>query len=241
MKSNVIYSDEILNAYIDDELQQSDYLNISSALAKDLNLRSRVEELRVVRSLVKVSYEKLDTDTIGYTKKQHTNKGWLSIAASMILMLGVLTGWLMNQYTASPTLFDMAHTIENRTTEKIGKSNIMLHLSSDNRYRWKVVLDEIEQTLVSADEKQSDLQVHLVTNGKAVKVARLNNNPFATRIQQMMKKYPNFTMQVCRQTLERFYYSKNKAVNLLPGAEVVRSALGEIIKKRQQGWLYLKI
>jgi len=240
VNSNVIYSDEILNAYIDNELDQNDYVNISSALVTDQNLRTRVEDLRAVRSLVKECYQRLDSGSIDPVKSPN-NKAWLSIAASMILMLGILTGWLINQYSTSPTLFDIAHTIENRSTEKIGKSNIMLHLSSKNRYRWKVVLDEIEQTLISANKKDFNLQVHLVTNGEAIKVAHLDNNPFASRIQNMMNKYPNFTMQVCRQTLERLYYSKNRSVKLLPGAEVVRSALGEIIKKRQQGWLYLKI
>ena len=241
MKSNVFYSDEILNAYIDNELQHSDYSNISAALAVDSELRTRVEELRVVRSLVQISYKKIDFDTDKHAFQPGPNRLWQSIAASIILVVGLTAGWLANQYSASPTLLELAQTIESRASSKLGKNNIMLHLSTSNRYRWKIVLDEIEQTLVSAEKKHSKVNVHLVTNGDAINVARLENNPFSTRIQRLMEKYPNFSMQVCRQTLERLYYSKKKKVKLLPGAEVVQSALGEVIKKRRQGWLYLKI
>jgi len=241
VNTNVLYSDEMLNAYIDDELHHDDYVTISAALTTDHVLRARIEKLRVVHSLVQVSYRELEMDDAIYLKSRFLERTQLALAASLFLMVGALLGWMVNHYYTSPSLFDMAHTIENRTSAKAGKSNIMLHLSSDNPYRWKVVLDEIEQALVSASTHHSDLQVHLVTHGKAIKVAQLEKNPFADRIQHMMKKYPNFTIQVCRQTLERMYYSKNKSVKLLPGAEIVRSALGEIIKKRQQGWLYLKI
>ncbi len=241
MKSNIIYSDEMLNAYIDEELGRNDHINISATMALDCNLRARVEELRVVRSLVKISYEKLDLTPTSLPTNKQFGKIMLSVAASLILMVGTLAGWLANQFSSSPSLLDLAQTIENRTSIKTGKNNIMLHLSSNNKHQWKVVLDEIVQTLDSANDKHSDVKVHLVTNGGAINVARLKNNPFAARIQNMMKKYPNFTMQVCRQTLERLYYSKNKKVKLVPGTEIVRSALGEVIKRRQEGWLYLKI
>jgi len=240
VKANIFYSDEMLNAYIDDELEQNDHINISAAMASDYNLRARVEELRVVRNLVKISYElDLNPSTLPTNKK--FGKAMLGLAASLILMIGVLAGWVANQFSSTPSLLDLAQTIEKRTSIKTGKNNIMLHLSSNNRHQWKVVLDEIVQTLDSANERNSDIKVHLVTNGKAINVARLDNNPFAKRIRGMMKKYPNFTIQVCRQTLERLYYSKNKKLKLLPGTEIVRSALGEVIKRRQEGWLYLKI
>jgi intracellular sulfur oxidation DsrE/DsrF family protein len=244
------YSDEVLNAYIDGELDQAEALEITERMSKDPELRRRVEELQVVKNLVRLSYSKEPVNESAAlvharsnTRKQQRLKSLarLAIAASVLLSLGLVTGWYMNHYLAHDSLLKIANHIDLAGAAKEKSKNIVIQVSTKDQYRWNTILNEVENTLKNHNRESGKLRLHLVTNAQGIQMASTRQNPYADRIQRLIKKYPNFALQVCKQTLNRMYKEKKIKPDLLPGAEVVPSALGEVMKKRSDGWIYIKI
>ena len=91
MNSDTLYSDEMLNAYIDGELKKSVALKLSETLLTDLTLRARIEELRIIRDLVRLSYNRKTCKEIRYFGILFKNARALSVAVSVLILVGILS------------------------------------------------------------------------------------------------------------------------------------------------------
>jgi len=236
--------DELLNAYIDNELDRSMALKISALIARDSGLRARMEELRTVKDLTRLSYapatEKASTPVImAYLK----NRWFLPSAASLLFFVGALGGWFANSHSEKNSLLSIATHVDDTRNTAAGNTerNVMIHVTSQDKFRWKIILGEIERTLRKARASGKNFKLQLVTNGKGIGLIRKSNNDFAEKLHQLIKTYPNFAVQACAQTIKRLYKEKHTRFQVLPGVRVVPSAIGEVIDKRRNGWVYIKI
>ncbi len=237
--------DELLNAYIDNELDKPEALRISTLISQDSGLRARVEELRTVKDLTRLSYAPRSRKPsapiiMAYLK----NRWFLPSAASLLLFVGALGGWFANYQSAKNSLLGIAtHIDDTHTTAAAGKANrnVMIHVTSQDRFRWKIILGEIEKTLKAARAAGEHFKLQLVTNGKGIGLIRNNNDDFARKLRQLIKTYPNFAVQACAQTIKRLHKKNHTRFQVVPGVRVVPSAIGEVIDKRRNGWVYIKI
>lgn len=238
------FSDEFLNAYIDDELADEDRQRLMEALRDDQLLNQRLCSLRTVRDLVRLGFQHAEGDNYGKTARTR-RFGWgRSVAALLFVGLGVGAGWLTHSgLSQSHSLMDIARTVEVSQADQTNQHpvRIMLHVTTDDRFKLATVLDEAEQLLGSDSGRGNPVQVAILANGDGLNLLRADESPFAERLQALKARYENLSLLACGKALQRLHEHQGQTPPLLPRTEVVPSALGEIIHRRQDGWSYIMI
>lgn len=244
MKHNEDFSDEILNAFIDEQLDHDERAEILSVLRYDDALTRRVCDLQKVRNLVQLAYPENLADehekTIHQQKTLTLRKG---IAAGVLMLLGVLGGWFAHQESSSGNnLIQMAQTIRNNSAIADNQTwQVMLHVSHDDARRFDVLLSETEHLLEQHKKNGQALQVEILANGKGINLLKNQASLQANKLQELKAKYSNLMVSACGQTLQRIKEETGQPVSLLPYTEVVRSAIHQVSKRQKQGWTYIHI
>ena len=121
-----------------------------------------------------------------------------------------------------------------------GEMKILFHLNTGNPERLKDILDEAESLLQLYQEQKQPARVDIVTNGQGLNLLLANGSPYPERIRRMQKQYRNLTFAACQNTMERFSGMGIKT-DLLPGVLIIDSAVAQIIRLQQEGWVYIQV
>lgn len=248
MTTNQRISDELLNSFIDNELESDEKSELLNAIRHDDTLKERVCELRGLKEMIQHAYREPPSCIVPPLKKSaHWKNSCIQnitrlAACLLLLMLGWWSGWIMSaksQLANNPremSVFQAAQS--NNVAEK--PNNFIVNVSSSNPARLKTALDETENLLEANKRATQPFKVEIVANGGGVNLLRSDVSPFAKRIAMMRIKYPNFDYIACKVSINKL--QKNGViVHLLPHTGVVTSAAGEINKRLIQGWDYVRI
>jgi intracellular sulfur oxidation DsrE/DsrF family protein len=245
MKNNNDYSDEFLNAYIDGELDPEETGRMLDELRYNEALSARITDLQKVREMVRYAYhEKVPPAQVLRVKSNVMKKSRMAFAASIILSLGMALGWGLHLHSQSNTgLLDIAEAMQIKPAASItdGDIRLVLHVTTDSKHKLKTVLDETEKLLDQYVNSSRKVQLDILTNGKGLKLLHADYSPFSQRIKDLQKRYQNLTFKACQNAINRVKKNTGKEVLMLPDTVTVPSALGEIMKKQQEGWSYIKI
>ena len=233
------FSDEIINAYIDGQLDKAERCQILAALPHDKELSMRLCKLQKVKDMLQLAYP---ADAVTQTSKKYSSS-WTQIAAGFFLAVGVLSGWLANSYIASaPSLSELAQTVQiPYTVTKQDKWRLMLHVNSSDPVKFTTLLDETEQLLSSSAESGKKVSVEILTNGPGLTLLQSGKGQYALRLKALTRKYDNLTLLACEKAIRKIQSEKNSKFNLIPEAKTVRSALHQVIKRKEAGWSYIRI
>ena len=245
MNRNEDFSDEILNAFIDDQLDHDERAQILSALRHDEVLTQRVCDLQKVRSLLQLAFN--EKEVVPEHQQPANQQRWNSfskgLAAGVLIVVGVLGGWFSHQQLSTDkTLIEYAQTIRNNPA--IGENEtwqVMLHVSHNEARRFKVLLNETENLLATYKKNNQPLQIEILANAKGLDLLKDENSPNALKLKQLKATYNNLVVSVCGQTLKRIKKETGKSVSLIPDTNVVRSAIHQVSKRQKQGWTYIHI
>ncbi|MEO8332295.1 MAG: hypothetical protein ABI479_07660 [Gallionella sp.] len=246
--TNQNISDELLNSFVDNELESDEASEIFNAIGRDELLKVRVCELRGMKEMVQHAYHQLPAHKISPLKKPA--RWWPvymlnmpSLAACMLLLLlGWGAGWLTSESSRSnsdPKLMRLFQAAQNSDiAEESG--NIIVHVSNSNPVRLKTALDETENLLESYRRANRQVNVEIIANAGGMDLLRSDVSPFGVRIGLMKDKYPNLEFLACSQTISKLQ-KKGIIVKLLPHTGVAASAVEEINKRLHQGWDYVRV
>ena len=238
------YSDSILNAFIDGELDEREKNELIADMDSDQVLNDRILRLRKVRELVQHAYKDITVpDRIHRHKTIGGSAAINFYIASVVLAVGVFIGWGTQTYfTPDKSLMDFAEITEQNNIINANEqvARLMIHVTTDDPVRLDILLNETEDLLKRYEASQKSLEMSILTNSKGIGLVA-TSTPFAERLRALTERYDNITFNACRETLERLNKDELRNLELLPEAHVVPSALGEVIKRRQQGWSYIKI
>lgn len=236
-----IFSDEQLQAFVDNEIDLSDRAEIMEAIARDDELACRVCELLQIKDSVRLAYHEPP-------QSAHTRKRWQAsfktrvslkaIAASLLFTTGILSGWFMHSLSlneASPPSNNFAQVTPNQEFKRI-----ILHISTADPVRLEQALDDAERLLSNHKDHPERLQLEVVTNAAGLALLRIDTSPYIERIRQMAQKYDNISFLACSRTIEKLHL-KGIDVHLIPEARVIPAALEEIVDKLQAGWVYIRV
>ena len=104
MKHSNAYSDEQLTAYLDGELDTTKSQAISQALAQDATLQQRLDKLQLDKTEIKQAFDALlkqapKSNDEWAPKGDTPSYNWhQSVAAAVILGIGLVGGWLVHDY-----------------------------------------------------------------------------------------------------------------------------------------------
>ena len=270
MSNDQQFSDELLNSFVDNELTTAEKSRVYLRINQDESLNRRVCELRKTRDLVQMAYKDLPAPP---SIRPLAGTGWSvrrGVAAGLVLVLGVLVGWLQFGPTTRPIMdppqaastqginpdIHSQTTLANVAAQPASQADpltmpsvvaatkqemkILFHLNSGNPDRIKEVLDESESLLKLYREQKQPARVEIVTNGQGLNLLLASGSPYPERIKRMQQQYANLTFVACQNTMERFT-SLGIQTDLLPGVIIIDSAVAQIIRLQQEGWVYIQV
>ena len=237
-------SDEFLNAYLDGELSSSDEAYLLSRLRHDTDLNRRLCQLQRVQNMLQLAYHEdgMPMQKEPIIEKSIERRPFIAIAASVLLLIGAVGGWLSHTHLNKPQgLLQLATDVRTNKPQADGPWRLMLHVNTGDTYRYNVVLDETERLLKTASDKKEDVTIQILSNASGLKLLEDNQSSHAQRLRRLYKQYDNLILTACGQTLKRLKAENKPEPKLLATTKIVPSAVQEVIAKQKQGWTYIRI
>lgn len=228
-------SDEILGAYVDNELDPAERAALQERLTADSALRARACELWQLKQMVRGAYPlPRKTGSAANQKRTFGASRWSSaLAATLLVVCGTLFGWFGHgRLDAEQQLTSQIDTIR---TEG---GRVVLHLFSDEPARMEAALRMAEKLAQSSDDAGRPFRVEFIANGPGLHLLRTGGSPYAARIEHL-RHFNNLRLIACRQAIARLQ-ERGLEVNLLPGVEEAVSAESELAARLTQGWRYVQ-
>jgi uncharacterized protein len=227
-------SDELLNAFADNELDGAEKAELLEQIAADERLRAKVCETWHLKELVRSAHPLVGKPG-GRRKPDRWRMFGLPLAACLLLMVGAGSGWLAHeQYDES-----WIPGAELRTIQAKG-GRVVLHLVSGEPIEIDKALRKAEQLASARDREGGILQVELVANGTGIRMLQSGNAQLAARVATIRARHHNLKLIACNEAMNRMR-ERGVEVTLLPEVDVVPSAIEEIATRLNQGWRYLQV
>ena len=240
-------SDEYLYAFLDNELAADEREQALRRLEVDGEFKAKVCELRSLKERVKGAYADLPPIASGSTSSRPGARplphSWRqALVAGVMLVVGLAGGWLAHDGSPNEPVYDRIAGLPDgyrpvALAGKVDPDKVVLHLDSNDPARLNTVLDLAEQLL---DQRGDRGQVEIVVNSYGLNLLRQETSPYRDRIGQMAARHRNLGFVACGQSIARLS-REGVVVDLLPEVHVVKSAIGEILDRMQQGWVYVKV
>jgi len=244
MNENKQYSDEHLNAFIDDQLDTAEKAEILDAIRHDMELSQRVCKLQKLQNLVQLSYQSIDVPERHENtnnKNSIVNVKWFA-AASFLLALGTIVGWVSHQAMNTNSISDIAKITQNPiTTNNADHWKLMLHVSTANPNKLNIVLNEAETLLKQFASSSRKLELEILANSEGLALVSDKGKDYNKQLKNLQQKYDNLAVVVCGETLKKIQRTQGKKLKLLPNTNVVPSAINQIVNRQQSGWSYIRI
>jgi len=226
------FSDEHLNAYIDNELGAQECDEILAAIVENAELGQRLCALRSTKELVRHAYGHIPA-----SRRKRNSRASLwggALAASVALVAGVLIGWQGHRAAvASPSGSLLAWTSGLFAPQP---PRVLLHLDNSQPERMEEALDLAEAYLAKA----GNARVEIVVNNAGLDLLREQSTPYAARIASLASRHEMLAFVACGNAIAR-YRNAGLDVTLVPEAQVASTAVEHVVERVRQGWTYLKI
>jgi uncharacterized protein len=226
-------SDEILGAYVDNELDPAERAAILESLAVDGALRGRACELWQLKQMVRGAYPLPKQQSPAGSRTPGAPSWSLALAASLLLAIGTVSGWFMHGRIDAEQL--ATQQIEALQAEG---ARVVIHLFSDEPARMEAALDMAERLADARDGTGQPLRVEFIANGPGLHLLRTDGSAYAARISHL-SHHPNLRLIACREAMGRLR-ERGIDVTLLPGVEEATSAENQLATRLTQGWKYIQ-
>lgn len=238
------YSDEILNAYLDNELASEERQRLIEDIRDNEGLRQRVCDLEQVRNMVSIAYHDLPEAEKNHGHITHRLPSYARIAAGFLIVCGLIGGWFGHTFLQqnTQTLLEFAEAVQvNQPVNQDQPWKVLLHVTSDDDYRLNALLNETESILREFKAKQRKVSIQILANGNGLKMLRGDTSPYAKRIAELQKNHDNLVFMACAKAMARVQQKTGQTVPLLPNTQITPSALSEALNRQREGWTYIKI
>lgn len=234
MSAREDFSDNLLHAFVDEQLQGNAREQLLSAMEEDTDLRERICTLYRTKEWVNLAFE--GVHALPHPLPISTGRNRLirmfGVAASVLLLtIGFLLGWLTS------TQHESLHSVVLRDVQA-GIHKVVLHIDHSDTTRFNEVLDGAEELL--RDYRDKGMEVDVLANAGGIDLLRADVSPYAQRIARMMNEYDNLHFIVCTNTLQRL---REKGIQplLINHTQQDSTAVEHIIHRLQQGWAYIRV
>jgi intracellular sulfur oxidation DsrE/DsrF family protein len=227
-------SDELLNAFADNQMDGAEKAALLERIATDDTLRAKVCETWHLKELVRSAHP-LPRPEPQTRKSRPWNFLGLPLAAMLLLAAGVTSSWLAHEkYDETALPAPQLQAIRDQG------NRVVLHLVSGDTERLGAALRMAEQLASTRNAEGGPMQVELITNGNGIRLMQDSGSANAVRIASLHQKYGNLRLVACNEAISRAR-ERGMEVRLLPDVEVVPSAIQQITTRLHQGWRYLQV
>ena len=244
-------SEEILNAFVDDEIEAEERDRIIEMESSNQDVAKAICELRRLKELVKAARENepVNLPCLPIIKKRnHKIKYALaSIAIAFVVSIFFIQNNKQIDSVYSPGLaFAPESTYRNSDSLLTAASNnknmnLVLHLKSSEAKQAVELLHLLESVLQASTKLSSGLQVEVIVSGPGLHLLQNDSSTHAKKISYIVNEYRNVTFIACGKTLQRMQMKKNKKVQLINEAMLVVSGPKWVEQRRKKGWTYILV
>ncbi|MGB5540645.1 MAG: hypothetical protein WBO37_11185 [Gammaproteobacteria bacterium] len=235
------YSDEQLQAFVDDEIELSERAEMMEVIHQDDELACRVCELLQIKDSVRLAYREPEQPVHSdkrWKTAHRTRTSFRAAAAVLIFALGTVTGLVMQTQEIGPAGTTSPLAAAGAINQDLKR--VVFHISSAQADRMEQALDDAEQLLVNYRTHPELVQLEVVANAEGLKLLRADTSPYPERIRKMAEQFDNISFLACSRSIEKLRL-RGIDVHLLPEARVIPGALEEIVDRLQQGWVYIRV
>ena len=241
-------SNELLNAYLDNELDSDERGEIMAALENDKALSRRLCELRNIKELTQFAYTLPPVRESGSTARKYGRQyAALAVAATLFLAVGSLVGWFAHDQIGGASLAGITGQQQINPASSLAslpleaeKKKVILHVDTAETEKLKAALDSAEDLLMTSAANGNPLELEIIANSKGLNLLRVDTTLHAERIRELSNKYDNLSILACNRAIQRLQDQGIK-VQLVPEAGIAPSALEQIVHRLKQGWVYIKV
>ncbi len=236
------HSREYLNAFVDGELTTEERLQLLRQMERDPALKAAACELRTLKEMVRAGYAEVPAPR----RSGRSLMAWpplrQALAAALLMGCGLVAGWYAHDLHTQPPTFDRLAGLPEAyrpvaATRRVDPDRLVLHVDTSDRAVFDRAL-RLAESLLAHDPQRR--RVEIVVHSGGLDLLRSDVTPYREQIQQLARRHANVSFVACGNTVARLK-REGKTVVLLPEARLVSSAVGEIIERMQQGWLYIKV
>ena len=239
-------SDELLNAFIDNELDKEEHLQMLQALLRYPSINLRVCELRQLKELVasaRPQEQPVNTNKLRYCLGRINMR---AIAASLLLLIAVGTlsistykSWQKPANSYTYTYQEINPALNMLATHN--KTNIVFHINKNNVHLIDTLFTDIEKLLVDPRVHDKNIRIEVLTSGSGLYLLDTLSDKHKDQINHLYTQHENISFVICQKTLTKFR-KQTKKLNQLPRGMVLTASAPELIKlRRKQGWTYISI
>ncbi|MDA8365036.1 MAG: hypothetical protein M0Z84_14780, partial [Gammaproteobacteria bacterium] len=217
------FSDEYLNAFVDDQLALDEKGRLYSEISKDEAMNRRVCELRKVRDLVQMAYKNPPEAPSGSpTRTQDRARLRRRFIAGVAAIVGVLTlmsglpqdsasiglpgggaALALERPAADSNPAPARQVVASAATRGGQVIKVLFHLNSGNPTHMKEVLNETRNLLNLYRRTHQKARVEVITNGEGLNLLLAARSPYPALVTSMLKQYKNLQFAACLNTLNR--------------------------------------
>lgn len=248
MKQDV--SNEILGAYVDDELDCREKTLISAQINSDPELAARAQELAELKLAIKQAYrparksDRAKKTSCPERLRSFNRYCYRAIAASFLLGCGLIVGYYLN---FQPTLNSSMSASTTGTMYgiklqpvSVADNKVLLHITTSELEKLNAIMNQAEYLLDKFKQDNQELQLEVVANSGGIDLLRTDTSPYTQRIKQLRSEYSNLQFIACSNTLRRLQ-AAGKNTQVVDGTQTQTPAIEQIISRINQGWMYVKI
>ena len=237
-------TEDRLNCFIDEQLDTDEMNEIHQALLDDKVLRERVCQLKAVRELVGYAYTNVPKSSHDAPqKKQSRSFIGRAFAASILLVVGVVTGWSTYHYSPNAINAISAENtfqyVANHATVDHSARRIVLHIDSGDLSVVNAALNEADHLLATYRKANTPMKLDIVTNKGAINILRPGVSPYIQRIQDMIDS-EGVSFFACERSIAKAHKREGVEIVLMPGVKTDKTARELIPSRLEKGWVYIK-
>lgn len=237
-------SQDKLNLFIDEQLDNEEMDVIRQALLDDKELRERVCQLKAVRELIGYAYTEVPKSRYEESKsKQSKSFFFRAIAASVVLVTGVILGWSTYEYSPNGMNAISAENtfqyVANHVAVDHSKRKIILHIDSGNLQVVNAALNEVDHLLATYRKANTPMQLEVVANKTGINMLRPDISPYITRIQKLIDD-DNVSFYACERSISKANKKEGIEIILMPDVKTDKTAREIIPSRLEKGWVYIK-
>ena len=231
-------SDEMINAFIDNELEVDEHDFIVELAESNQQLSRAIEDARNLKGLVQAAKPSVTTKSIPVRLKPARTYSFLTMVASVVFISVI--AFSMHQFNLTPSITEIS-SIDNNRAEQHQKSNLVLDLRTADENAANRLFVILSSLLDTTDNLPVKRQIEVIFTGAGMNLLQTDKSDYIHAIQAIKKKYNNISFVACGKTLNKLQQKQKNRIQIIKSAILVASGPGWIEKRKQQGWSYLYI
>lgn len=239
------FSDELLNAYVDAELDSEERQRLEDAMQADDRLRDRVAELSELKQLVKGAYiDETPERTPAAPRRIWSGAGLAASVAAFALGVVMTWGWFSYMDgTIGPRMAAVPGQEAGDAGENERVVKVVFHLSRDDPGQLHTILNEAEELLTTTAQSGRTASVRIIASGAGLSLFEKQSSPITRRVMAMKREYQgHLVFNGCGVAYEEL--KKQRAdgeLELLPELQLVDLGVLELMRRQREGWAYIRL